>query len=151
MKVLIIPDSFKGSLKATEVALEMEKAVSEVFPNALSTLMPFSDGGEGALTVLENHADGKIINCTTTDSLKRNLIAPFFLFENSKSAWIELSQTAGLVQLNPEERNPLKTSTWGTGVMIRRAMDLGCKTIFLGIGGSATHDLGTGIISALGG
>jgi glycerate kinase len=151
LKVLIIPDSFKGSLKATEVALEMEKAVSEVFPNALSTLMPFSDGGEGALTVLENHADGKIINCTTTDSLKRNLIAPFFLFENSKSAWIELSQTAGLVQLNPEERNPLKTSTWGTGVMIRRAMDLGCKTIFLGIGGSATHDLGTGIISALGG
>jgi glycerate 2-kinase len=151
MKVLIIPDSFKGSLKATEVALEMKKAVTDIFPNAICNLMPFSDGGEGALNVLENHADGKIIHCAATDSLKRNLIAPLFLFKNTQSAWIELSQTAGLVQLKKEERNPLKTSTWGTGMMIRHAINQGCKTIYLGIGGSATHDVGTGIISALGG
>jgi glycerate kinase len=74
-----------------------------------------------------------------------------FLFKNTQSAWIELSQTAGLVQLKKEERNPLKTSTWGTGIMIRHAINQGCKTIYLGIGGSATHDVGTGIISALGG
>ena len=151
MKVLIIPDSFKGSLTAIEVASEMEKAVRSIFPEASCTCMPFSDGGEGAIPVLEKHSLGKSINCPSTDGLRRPITAPYFFLNNSQSAWIELSQAAGLVQLKNKERNPLKTSTWGTGLMIRHALDQGCKTIYLGIGGSATHDLGTGIIGALGG
>ena len=150
MKVLIVPDSFKGSLTATEVAKEMKKAVTAVFPKAECTLLPFSDGGEGAIKVLEDHAEGKVIDCHTTDSLKRPITAPYFLFKNTESAWIELSQTSGLVQLKENERNPLKTSTWGTGIMIKHAIAQGCKTIYLGIGGSATHDMGFGIMSALG-
>ena len=151
MKALIIPDSFKGSLTASQVANQMAKAVKIVFPNASCTITPFSDGGEGAIEVLKNEAEGKIIDCYSTDSLKRSLTAPYFLFEDSQSAWIELSQTAGLIQLEEHEKNPLKTSTWGTGIMILHALNQGCKTIYLGIGGSATHDLGAGIISALGG
>ena len=143
MKVLIIPDSFKGSLTAIEVASEMEKAVRSIFPEASCTCMPFSDGGEGAIPVLEKHSLGKSINCPSTDGLRRPITAPYFFLNNSQSAWIELSQAAGLVQLKNKERNPLKTSTWGTGLMIRHALDQGCKTIYLGIGGSATHDLGT--------
>jgi glycerate kinase len=99
LKVLIIPDSFKGSLTATEVAKEMKKAIAAVFPKAECTLLPFSDGGEGAIKVLEDHAEGKVIDCHTTDSLKRPITAPYFLFKNTESAWIELSQTSGLVQL----------------------------------------------------
>jgi glycerate kinase len=150
LKVLIIPDSFKGSLTAKEVAKEMKKAIAAVFPKAECTLLPFSDGGEGAIKVLEDHAEGKVIDCHTTDSLKRPIAAPYFLFKNTESAWIELSQTSGLVQLKENERNPLKTSTWGTGIMIKHAIAQGCKTIYLGIGGSATHDMGFGIMSALG-
>ena len=128
----------------------MRKAIGAVFPKAECTILPFSDGGEGAIKVLEDNAEGKVIDCHTTDSLKRPITAPYFLFKNTESAWIELSQTSGLVQLKENERNPLKTSTWGTGIMIKNAIAQGCKTIHLGIGGSATHDMGFGIMSALG-
>ena len=79
MKVLIIPDSFKGSLTATEVAKEMKKAVAAIFPKAECILLPFSDGGEGAIKVLEDHAEGKVIDCYTTDSLKTSNHCSLFL------------------------------------------------------------------------
>ena len=151
MKVLIIPDSFKGSLTATEVSEIMVNSIQSVFPNSNTLSFPFSDGGEGALTVLKTHVKGKLKVCKATDALKRPLDAPYFLFHDQKRAWIELSQTAGLTQLHETERNALTTTTWGTGKMIENALDKGCETIYLGIGGSATQDLGTGIISALGG
>ena len=151
MNVLIIPDSFKGSLSAAEVAGIMEKTVLKVFPKSKCMSMPFSDGGEGALFTLKSNADGSLIKSKTTDALKRPISAPYFIFKDQKTAWIELSQTAGLTQLKKEERNPLITSTWGTGLMILEALEQGCETIYLGIGGSATQDIGTGIIQALGG
>ena len=125
--------------------------VKKVFPHSQCISIPFSDGGEGALNVLENHAHGSLMWCKTTDALKRPINAPYFLFKKEKTAWVELSQTAGLAILDETERNPLKTSTWGTGLMLKKVLDKGCEKIYLGIGGSATHDLGLGIITALGG
>jgi glycerate kinase len=150
LNVLIIPDSFKGSLTAREVAEIMEKKITQIFPKSTSHIMPFSDGGEGALNILEDHASGTIVNCEAQDAVGNPLKVPYFLFENGNSAWIELSKTSGLTQIKEIERNPLKTSTIGTGKVIIDALNRRCSTIYLGIGGSATHDLGTGIIHALG-
>jgi glycerate 2-kinase len=151
VEVLIIPDSFKGSLSAKEVAIVMEQSVQSIFPKSNSLSIPFSDGGEGALSVLQFHKKGKLIKCSVTDALKKPIEAQYLQFNDQKSAWIELSQTAGLTQLDHKKLNPLQTSTWGTGKMITHVLDQGCTKIYLGIGGSATQDLGTGIISALGG
>ena len=151
MEILIIPDSFKGSLTAKEVAQLMEYTVKAVFPESKCTSMPFSDGGEGALTVLQRHSKGELIKCIGYDALRRPIKAPYFLFQNKKEVWIELSQTAGLTLLDKTDLDPLNTSTWGTGKMIEHALENGSEKIYLGIGGSATQDLGTGIITALGG
>jgi glycerate kinase len=151
INVLIIPDSYKGCMTAKEVTLIMKKVVKKVFSESYCTLMPFSDGGEGALEVLKNNADGYSVKCWTTDALLRPIEGNYFRFKKHKSAWIELSQTAGIDQLYRDEYNPLVTSTLGTGKMILHALDHGCNEIYLGIGGSATHDFGTGIITALNG
>lgn len=151
MHVLIAPDSFKGSLTAKEVALNIQGLVENIFPEASHTLLPFSDGGEGALTVLQQFTKGKMEICKTFDPFGRNITAPYYSFDQGNTVWIELSQSSGLTLLTTSERNPLLTSTYGTGILIRDALRKGCKKIYLGIGGSATHDLGTGIFLALGG
>ena len=151
MHVVIAPDSFKGSLTAKEVALNIQEVLGSVFPEASHTLLPFSDGGEGALTILQQFTKGKMEICKTFDPLARNIAAPYYLFDQGNAAWIELSQSSGLTLLKTSECNPLLTSTYGTGILIREALRRGCKKIYLGIGGSATHDLGTGIFLALGG
>ena len=150
MNILIIPDSFKGSLTAKEVAKIMGEKVTQIFPKSTSHIIPFSDGGEGALNVLEDHASGTLVNCEDPDILGNYIKTSYFLFKKENSAWIELSNTTGLTKTKKKDRNPLKTSTIGTGKVIVDALNRGCSTIYLGIGGSATHDLGTGIMHALG-
>lgn len=151
MNVLIAPDSYKESLSATQVAEAMALGVKEALPTANCTLLPFSDGGEGAFEVLETLNLGKTIHVKTQDPLGRPLVAPYFDFTNSDTVWIELSQASGLAQLKPEEQNPLYTSTFGTGLQIKHAIEAEKRSIILGIGGSATHDVATGIFTALGG
>jgi len=150
LNILIIPDSFKGSLTAKEVAKIMGEKVTQIFPKSTSHIIPFSDGGEGALNVLEDHASGTLVNCEAPDILGNYIKTSYFLFKKENSAWIELSKTSGLAKTKKKDRNPLKTSTIGTGKVIVDALNSGCSTIYLGIGGSATHDLGTGIMHALG-
>jgi glycerate kinase len=150
LNILIIPDSFKESLTAKEVAKIMEKKVTQIFPKSTSHIIPFSDGGEGALNVLEDHASGTLVNCEAQDALGNYIKVSYFLFKKENSAWIELSKTSGLTKTKKKDRNPLKTSTIGAGKVIVDALNRGCSTIYLGIGGSATHDLGTGIMHALG-
>ncbi|MCG9971272.1 glycerate kinase [Christiangramia crocea] len=151
MKILIVPDSFKESLSAKKVA----KAIAEGFLSVRDELeieqVPFSDGGEGAFDLLEALDLGKTLNVDCQDPLGRKLKAPYFLFEDGKKAWIELSQASGLMLLQEKEQNPLKTSTYGTGLQLKHAIENGVRQIFLGIGGSATHDIASGIFSALGG
>ena len=149
--ILIIPDSFKGSLTAEEVAHISYDVIQQIYPKAVCTLMPFSDGGEGALAVLKNSVNGQMTNCQTVNAIGERITAPYVVFEKGESAWIELSQASGLSQLSASQRNPLVTSTYGTGLQIRDALHKRCQNIYLGIGGSCTHDIGTGIFTALGG
>jgi len=151
LNVLIIPDSFKGSLSATEVSKEINKTVKKIIPTSIVKELPFSDGGEGALDFLKKNKKGKLIQSQTFDPLGRKIIAPFFLFDDKKTAWVELSQASGINLLKKSELNPIKTSTFGTGILIKKALDMGCEKIYLGIGGSSTHDLGSGIFVAIGG
>jgi len=151
LNVLIIPDSFKGSLSATEVSKEINKTVKKIMPRSIVKELPFSDGGEGALDFLKKNKKGKLIQSQTFDPLGRKIIAPFFLFDDNKTAWVELSQASGINLLKKSELNPIKTSTFGTGILIKKALDMGCEKIYLGIGGSSTHDLGSGIFVAIGG
>ncbi len=151
MEVLIVPDSFKESLSAEKVTEAIKMGVASIFPNAKCVELPFSDGGEGALPLLKQFAAGKQVFTATEDALGRKVKSPYFLFENSPAAWIELAQASGLAQIEKEKRNPLISSTFGTGIQIKDALERGCKTIYLGIGGSATNDAGCGIFQALGG
>ena len=149
MNLLIAPDSFKGSLSAKEVARAMEQAAQSVLPSLKTHCIPFSDGGEGSLDFLESHFTGDLQWVETQNALGYSLKAPYY--KMGSKAWIELSQTAGLSQLPLEERNPLLTSTYGVGILIKEALNNGCDEIYLSIGGSATHDMGFGIFCALGG
>ena len=151
MSILIAPDSFKESLTAIEVAETIEKGILEVMPKMETSKFPFSDGGEGALAVLKQHIKGKMVKVHTFDPLFRPIQVSYFLFDQEPAAWIELSSTAGLALLKNRHRNPLNTSTYGVGIMIKDALEKGCKKIFLGVGGSATNDGGLGIYAALGG
>ena len=151
MQFLLIPDSFKGSLSATEVTQIMSVCIEKILPQSNYTTFPFSDGGEGALDTLVEKAVGKLIFCDSVDALNKKNHKPYFMFEKEATGWIELSQCAGLIGIEKKSQNPLKTSTLGVGYQIKHAMNQGCRKIILGIGGSATHDLGTGIFVALGG
>ena len=151
MRILIIPDSFKENLSSTEVAKAIKKGIVNVLPEANIKEIPFSDGGEGALTVLQKYSAGRIVKCKTVNALGESIQANYFLFKEKKSAWIELSQASGLDLIPKEKRDPLNASTYGTGILIKNALERGCNEIILGIGGSATTDGGAGIFEALGG
>ena len=151
MQILIVPDSFKESLSATDVADAIAKGLESVDSNLVIKSIPFSDGGEGALNVLDNEAIGSRVSCVTVNSLGKKIDADYFLFDNKTTAWIELSQASGIAILKKEELNPFVASTFGTGLQINHAIENGCNKIILGIGGSATNDGGAGIFQALGG
>ena len=151
MQILVVPDSFKESLSAKEVADAIARGIHSVDPVVTVKRLPFSDGGEGALDLLQNLFEGELVTTSTIDAMGRSIKAPYFRFADRKAAWIELSQASGLAQIEVDRRNPMLASTYGTGLQIRHALDHGAEEIYLGIGGSATNDGGTGILSALGG
>jgi glycerate kinase len=151
MQILVVPDSFKESLSAKEVADAIARGIHSVDPEISVKQLPFSDGGEGALDLLRKLFEGELVTTSTIDAMGRSIKAPYFRFANRKAAWIELSQASGLAQIEVEQRNPMLASTYGTGLQIKHALDHGAEEIYLGIGGSATNDGGTGILSALGG
>ena len=151
MQLLVVPDSFKESLSDKEVADAIARGIHSVDPEITIKQLPFSDGGEGALDLLQNLFEGELVTTNTIDAMGRSIKAPYFCFADRKAAWIELSQASGLAQIEVDQRNPMLASTYGTGLQIRHALDHGAEEIYLGIGGSATNDGGTGILSALGG
>lgn len=151
MKVLVAPDSFKGSYSAQEITKLICDVVFDVLPEAEITELPFSDGGEGALDLLPHLKPGEMVYCKTFDPLGREIKAPYYIFDHGASAWIELSQSSGITLLNKTEYNPMAASTYGTGILLKDAITRGCQNLYLGIGGSATHDMGMGIFMALGG
>ncbi len=150
MRVIIAPDSYKGSLSATAVAEAMAQGVAQVFPAAKIIKVPIADGGEGTVEALLTAVGGQVIEEEVQDPIGRPVRAMWGLLADGHTAVIEMAAASGLTLLSPTERAPLTASTYGTGELIRAAMDKGVTKIILGIGGSATNDGGTGMASALG-
>lgn len=150
MNIVIAPDSFKECLSATEVAFHMAKGVKRVFPQAQVQAIPLSDGGEGLLDAIMLSINGRMVTVEVLDPLLRKIKAQYGLIDKAQTAVIEMAKASGLELLSEKEKNPLITSTFGTGQLIKHALDQGCKKMIIGIGGSATNDGGVGMVSALG-
>ena len=147
-KVVIAVDSFKGSLSATEVAEAVTKAFNDVDPECEVFSLPLSDGGEGLTEVLVDHLGGRYHTIDAFDPLMRPIKVQFGAV--GRCAIIEMAAAAGLTLLSEAERNPMNTTTYGVGVMMQAALDLGYRKFLIGIGGSATNDAGLGAMQALG-
>ncbi len=150
MKIVIAPNSFKNSLDALSAARAMEKgfSASKLEPECL--LFPIADGGDHTVDVLNRWFDGKLMHTPVLDPLGREIEAAWSQVRNGATAVIEMAKASGLALLKHEERNPLAANTYGTGQLVRAALDAGVKEIVLGIGGSATVDAGLGMLMALG-
>jgi glycerate 2-kinase len=151
MKVIIAPDSFKESLSALEVANAIEKGFRDIFPEAEYVKIPMADGGEGTVQSLVDATGGRIVKTEVTGPLGDRIKAFFGVLGDGKTAVIEMAAASGLHLVPSEKRNPLVTTTRGTGELILSALNEGAEHIIIGIGGSATNDGGAGMIQALGG
>jgi glycerate kinase len=149
MKILIAPDSFKESLPALEVAEYIARGAGKVFPEANIQKVPLSDGGEGLTDSLTAAMGGTLELCQVTGPLGERVAAVFGLAPDH-TAIIEMAQASGLELVPRDQRNPMTATTFGTGELIKAALDKGCRTIIIGIGGSATNDGGAGMAQALG-
>ena len=150
MRFLLIPDKFKGSLAANEVVGALAEGILKVYPDAKIAHILASDGGEGFLDAVSNHRTVERIDTTTSGPLGRPLHSYYLWDITEQVAYIEMAMASGLELLAEKERDPTKTTTWGTGLQIKDAIERGSKDIFLGIGGSATNDGGMGMAAALG-
>lgn len=149
LHILLAPDSFKGSLSSLQAAKCMEKGIRKVFSSAIIQTVPIADGGEGTVEALVSASKGIYKTNTVTGPLGRPVKAVWGRLPGG-TAVIESAAASGLPLVKPEERDPLAATTYGTGELIRAALDEGCRRIVLGIGGSATTDGGAGMAQALG-
>lgn len=150
MKVVIAIDSFKGSLSSIEAGNAIVKGIRRVDANADTCVRPLADGGEGTVEALVEGMKGKIEKVHVTGPLGKQVESQYGILEEYQTAIIEMSSAAGITLVTNEERNPLYTTTYGVGEMIRDAIDKGCRRFIVGIGGSATNDCGIGMLQALG-
>ncbi|OLQ80385.1 glycerate kinase [Photobacterium proteolyticum] len=150
MKIVIAPDSYKESLTAMEVATAIEAGFRQVLPDAQYHKLPMADGGEGTVQSLVDATDGSIIKQQVTGPLGEQVDGFYGLMGDGKTAVIEMAAASGLHLVSPEQRNPLLTTTFGTGELIKAALDKSVEHIIVGIGGSATNDGGIGMAQALG-
>lgn len=150
-KVIIAPNAFKDSLSARAAAEAIAEGIFAVMPSLSITLLPVADGGTGTAEALIMALGGKHLSVDDVhDPLGRKIKSSFAVLADEKTAVIEMANASGLPLLSPAERNPLKTSTFGTGDLIRAALNLGFRNIIIGVGGSATNDAGIGAAQALG-
>ncbi|MBY0062398.1 MULTISPECIES: glycerate kinase [Priestia] len=150
MKIVIAPDSFKESLTALHVCEAVEKGIRTHFPDAEISKVPMADGGEGTVQSLVDATGGQIIQAKVTGPLDKEVEAFYGILGDGKTAVIEMAAASGLHHVPMDERNPLITTTRGTGELILKALDHKVKHIIIGIGGSATNDGGAGMAKALG-
>lgn len=149
-KIIIAIDSFKGSMTSLEAAEAFEKGVKKVYPEAQVVKLSLADGGEGTVESLVEGSGGEIIKLEVRDPLMRPVKSFYGILGDGKTAVIEMAAASGLPLLAPEERNPMDSTTFGTGELIRDAIKKGCREFIVGIGGSATNDAGIGMLGALG-
>ncbi|MCK6695423.1 MAG: glycerate kinase [Thermoanaerobaculia bacterium] len=150
MHVLVAADSFKDALSADRVCQALANGIRRAKPDAQVTEFPLSDGGEGAFDVLAHHLALQTVVAETFDPLFRPIRASYGLGAGGRTAFVEMAGASGLQLLRPEERNPLHTTTFGTGMLLADAQRRGATRLILAIGGSATTDGGTGMAAALG-
>ncbi|MFI0489573.1 MAG: glycerate kinase [Yersinia sp. (in: enterobacteria)] len=150
MKIVIAPDSYKESLSALDVAVQIEAGFRTQFPDAQYIKLPVADGGEGTVDIMVAATAGRVIKVKVTGPLGDEVNAFYGISGDEKCAFIEMAAASGLELVPPELRNPLKTTSYGTGELICHALDQGVKHIIIGIGGSATNDGGAGMVQALG-
>ena len=148
-KVVVASDSFKGCLTSIQVADAVEKGIHVHWPDCQVTKLAVADGGEGTIEALLTTMGGSIVKVKVQDPLGRTIEAEYAILKDG-TAVIEMSKASGLTLLHLSERNPLHTSTCGTGQLIADALHKGCRKFLIGIGGSATNDAGTGMLEALG-
>lgn len=149
-KILIASDSFKGAASALEVCNAIENGIKQVCPEVETIKIPMADGGEGTVESLIAATKGRLITKVVTNPLGGKVKAKFGILGDNKTAVIEMAEASGLPLVPPEKRNPLKTTTYGTGELIKYALGKGAKRFIIGIGGSATVDGGAGMAQALG-
>jgi glycerate kinase len=150
MKIIVAPDSFKGSMTASVAAGAIIKGVYRAFPAAVVIRAPLSDGGEGLVSSLVDASGGKIVEAVVTGPLGEPVKAFWGLLSDGSTAVLEMAAASGLTLVQNKKRNPLISTTYGTGELIKLALDEGCRKIVLGLGGSATNDGGAGMAQALG-
>lgn len=150
MKIVIAPDSFKGSLSAFHVCEAIEKGIRAALPDCEIVKIPLADGGEGTVDALVHATDGSFVKSDVVDPLGNPIQAEWGILGDGQTAVIEMAAASGLPLVPPDKRNPLETTTFGTGQLIAEAVRKGCRKIIVGIGGSATTDFGTGMAQALG-
>lgn len=150
MKIVLAPDSYKGSLTAQKACEAMAVGIRKALPEAEIIQVPMADGGEGTVQSLVDATGGRIYTASVKNPLGKNITAKYGVLGDKETAVIEMAEASGLYLISSQERNPLLTSTYGTGELIYNALEQGCRKFILGIGGSATNDGGMGMAQALG-
>ena len=150
MKVVVAIDSFKGSLSSIEAGEAAKKGILKAIPKAEVVVRPLADGGEGTVEVLSLGMSGKLENIEVTGPLGQKVTCRYGIVESKSLAIIEMAKVAGITLISKADRNPLHTTTYGVGEIIKDAIVKGCRHFIVGIGGSATNDGGIGMLQALG-
>ncbi len=150
MRVLIAIDSLKGSLTSMEAGNTIAEGIKRVYPKAELHVSPLADGGEGTAEALTAGLKGSLQSLTVTGPLGAPISAGYGILPDKRTAVLEMAAAAGITLVEPEKRNPMKTTTYGVGELIRDAIKKGCRHFIVGIGGSVTNDGGIGMLQALG-
>jgi glycerate 2-kinase len=150
MKIVIAPDSFKGSLSAVEAAQAIEGGIQKAFPDSNTLCLPVADGGEGTLDTLVSSTNGQKVPVLVTGPLGQKVEAEYGILGDGKTCVIEMARASGISLIPREKLNPLKATTYGTGELIKQALNDGFTSFILALGGSATNDGGAGMLQALG-
>lgn len=149
MKIVLAPDSFKGSLSSSQACAALQRGAQRVFPDAEFVFVPLADGGEGTVEAILQSAAGRKVSTSVQNPLGQIVDADWGILPDNR-AIIEMAQASGLTLIPENQRDALRASSFGTGQLISKALDFGCSEILIGIGGSATTDGGAGALSALG-
>ncbi len=150
MKVAVAIDSFKGSLSTFQAGEAASQGIKRAYPNAEVIICPLADGGEGTVEAVVSATGGTMYEVNAVDPLARALVCQYGILPEKQTAVIEISAAAGITLLKEEEKNPLLTTTYGVGQIIKHAIAQGCKKFIVGLGGSVTNDGGVGMLQALG-
>jgi len=150
MKIVVAIDSLKGSLTSLEAGMAIKQGIGRAIPDADVCVRPLADGGEGTVEALVLGMNGRNVSVTVSGPLGKPVECIYGILEESKTAIVEMSGAAGITLVSEQERNPLNTTTYGVGEVIKDAIQKGCRHFIVGIGGSATNDGGIGMLQALG-